>query len=651
MSRSHCCPAPNFLMILIVLVLALASGQAGAAADSEYAVRPLADVQQVGFVAITAEQMAAEDAQRQAEGLPYRFALPVDVALTPNNAGTWENLPDGQALWRLRVASPGVLSLNLGFERARLPEGARLLVYPAGEPGAARRLDSSGHTSQGQIWTPVFLTDELVVELLVSAADRALVDLELGSVGRGYRFFGEPADEKSGTCNVDVICPDGDDWRYEIDSVGLLQRDSSILCTGFMVNNAAYDGRPLFMTAFHCHVDEGSAPSLVVYWNYQSPVCGDQSGGELTQTSSGSTLLAAYVTSDFTLVELDEAPDLEFGVKYAGWNRSTADPDGAVCVHHPRSDEKSISFENDALTTTPYLSPTPAPDTGDHLRVEDWDVGTTEGGSSGSPLFDLQHRVVGQLHGGYAACGNNLADWYGRFSVSWEGGGAVTSRLRDHLDPGNTGAVTTDYYDPLAATFAVNPAGEAVSTRVLGGMLDPPNHTYTVVNVGSEPVNFTVATATDWLSLDTVGGLVVVGAQVEVVVTLNEMAEALPMGRHRGTVEYTNPDGGGGSTSRDVLLTVAENELTVVGAVPNPFSVVPVPIRYALLGNTSVRAQVANLRGFKVRDLGTFAGVVGENNILWDGLDDHGQLVPSGVYVVTIDGLGRSYQVKLAYTH
>ncbi len=98
-------------------------------------------------------------------------------------------------------------------------------------------------------------------------------------------------------------------------------------------------------------------------------------------------------------------------------------------------------------------------------------------------------------------------------------------------------------------------------------------------------------------------------------------------------------------------VTVAENELTVVGAVPNPFSVVPVPIRYALLGNTSVRAQVANLRGFKVRDLGTFAGVVGENNILWDGLDDHGQLVPSGVYVVTIDGLGRSYQVKLAYTH
>ena len=141
------------------------------------------------------------------------------------------------------------------------------------------------------------------------------------------------------------------------------------------------------------------------------------------------------------------------------------------------------------------------------------------------------------------------------------------------------------------------------------------------------------------------------GAQVEVLVTLNEMIAELPLGTHRGTIEYTNTDGGGGSTSRDVLLTVTENELTLVGAVPNPFSAVPVPIRYELLGNTSVRVQVANLRGFKVRELGTFAGVTGTNNIPWDGRDDHGQLVPSGVYVVTIDGLGRSYQVKLAYTH
>jgi hypothetical protein len=80
--------------------------------------------------------------------------------------------------------------------------------------------------------------------------------------------------------------------------------------------------------------------------------------------------------------------------------------------------------------------------------VVDWDQGTTEGGSSGSPLFDPSHRVIGQLHGGYAACGNNSSDWYGRLSVSWNGGGTSSTRLRDHLDPGNTGAVTVDTLNP-----------------------------------------------------------------------------------------------------------------------------------------------------------------------------------------------------------
>ncbi|MFQ5495882.1 MAG: fibronectin type III domain-containing protein, partial [Phycisphaerae bacterium] len=65
--------------------------------------------------------------------------------------------------------------------------------------------------------------------------------------------------------------------------------------------------------------------------------------------------------------------------------------------------------------------------------------------SSGSPLFDQNHRIVGQLHGGFAACGNNDSDWYGRFSVSWNGGGTPSSRLRDWLDAAGTGAMTVDF--------------------------------------------------------------------------------------------------------------------------------------------------------------------------------------------------------------
>jgi serine protease len=94
-----------------------------------------------------------------------------------------------------------------------------------------------------------------------------------------------------------------------------------------------------------------------------------------------------------------------------------------------------IAIEDQALTTSAYGGGSGST----HWRVNDWDQGTTEGGSSGSGLWNQNKRLVGQLHGGSAACGNNLSDYYGRLSVSWTGGGSAATRLRDWLDPANSG--------------------------------------------------------------------------------------------------------------------------------------------------------------------------------------------------------------------
>jgi len=179
---------------------------------------------------------------------------------------------------------------------------------------------------------------------------------------------------------------------------------------------------------------------VIIYWNYESPVCGQHGGGIQNQFSYADTLLASSSLSDFKLLELTDKPDTNFGVTYAGWDRSGDVPSSAVAIHHPSYDEKSISFEDDALSITTYLADV-GPGNETHLRVEDWDLGTTEGGSSGSPLFDANHRIVGQLHGGYAACGNDRPDWYGRIYTSWEGGGTAATRLRDHLDPTGSGVM------------------------------------------------------------------------------------------------------------------------------------------------------------------------------------------------------------------
>jgi hypothetical protein len=92
--------------------------------------------------------------------------------------------------------------------------------------------------------------------------------------------------------------------------------------------------------------------------------------------------------------------------------------------------------------------------------------GVTEPGSSGSPLYDAAGRFIGQLHGGASACGatgDNLSDIYGRFSVSWTGGGTNSTRLSNWLDAGNTGAMAIDGVNACTAP-GVPAIGTATAT-------------------------------------------------------------------------------------------------------------------------------------------------------------------------------------------
>ena len=67
-----------------------------------------------------------------------------------------------------------------------------------------------------------------------------------------------------------------------------------------------------------------------------------------------------------------------------------------------------------------------------------FDVGAIESGSSGSPLMNQNHLVVGQLHGGSSNCAP-VTMYYGRFDKSWDYGNTATRRLKDWLDSNNTG--------------------------------------------------------------------------------------------------------------------------------------------------------------------------------------------------------------------
>ncbi len=444
--NTHVC---NFVHCLGVAILigvptVSAAGSARLPPSSLPGVKSVDTVERMVMPAVDVDSLRAEDAERESAGrpVPARYAKGLPVVFTPANSGTWEELVNGSRLWRLRIASPGALSLSIGLDRFDLPAGATFWVHDPDGAWVQGPYAAKNRNSLGGLWTAIVLGDELVAELRLPAGADA--DLNVSTVNHGYRFFGEreaAEGTKRGACNINVICPQGDPWRNQIRSVARITFTSgagSFLCTAQLVNNTAQDDTPYLLTAQHCIDAPEVAPTIVAYWNYETSVCDEFIGGSLSQNQSGATFIASYPLgsgSDFALVELDAEPDPVFNVYYSGWDARDAIPVSTTTIHHPSGHEKSISLENDPPTITSYLEDE-SPGNGNYFRIEDWDEGTTEGGSSGGCLFDdATGLCVGTLSGGFAACGNDDPDWYGRLTRDWTGGGTSETRLSDWLDP------------------------------------------------------------------------------------------------------------------------------------------------------------------------------------------------------------------------
>ena len=411
------------------------------------------------------ELLVEEAEERERRTGVHRFAHPHEIDLHPGNSGRWTGNAASGRTWELELVSPGALSVNLGFSRFDLPPGGRLEIDDAESTSPLRSFTEADEESHGQLWTPLVAGERVRVRVsLPPRATEGELGLTLARVNAGFRGWekkgGKIGGETSGNCNIDVACDSAslpgvgawiDTWRDQIRSVGAYTLGGIDTCTGALVNNTAQDGRPFFLTADHCGISAANAPSMVVYWNFQNSACrapgsagsGGVGNGNLSQFNSGAIFRSEFPSSDMTLVELDDPVDSAFAPYFAGWDASGVAPAQTIAIHHPAVAEKRISFDLDPPQVSTYYGTT-TPGDGSHWRVVDWDYGTTEGGSSGSPLFDQNGRIVGQLHGGEAACGNDLSDYYGRLSVSWQGGGGSSTQLRAWLDPLNSGATALD---------------------------------------------------------------------------------------------------------------------------------------------------------------------------------------------------------------
>ncbi len=418
-------------------------------------------------------EVAAQDSINDLDkSMPWRYGITRDIIIDLTTQGEWTTLPSGDRVCQVAIHSPDALNLSINFNDFYIPKGARMQLYNDSQSEYSKVYTSEENRNSNQLgsW---FVSGEIIyIEYYQPSSVQDSVQLIVGSVIHGYRMgevnrlvSGNRGLNDSGECNYDVNCSIGGDFDGKKDlvkkAVALLNLGNGYLCSAVLVNNAKADKTPYLLTANHC-LDSGDPEFWSVRFNWMSPnpICATGEESQDLQnnfTMSGAQVRAKNALSDFALVELYTAVPQSWDVAFAGWDNSDTPPSYGVGIHHPNGDIMKICRDDSGATkrnangTEVWLIGGTSVGTGNG-----WELGTTESGSSGSPLFNESGKIIGQLYAGASSCNgfenNNDYDIYGRFGVSWNTANSPDRRLKDWLDPDNLGVSSIETLQNLLNT-------------------------------------------------------------------------------------------------------------------------------------------------------------------------------------------------------
>lgn len=371
--------------------------------------------------------------------------------------------PNGRTLYQLGIHCFSAKSINLILNEFELAEGAHLFLTDKYSNAYIGAYTSANNNEAQVIGTELLKSDFIYLVLDEPANATKPSHFKIQTVVHGFEDLEEMAKglNTSGNCNYDVNCPIGAGYELQRNSVAMMVSGGGF-CTGSLVNNTSGTIKPYFISARHCGINptnwvfrfrwEADASGAVCAANSPSP------NGPQTMNVNGGVLKAQNSTSDFVLVLLNSHPDPAWGIYYNGWdNTDVMNASKGIGIHHPDGDIKKISIEEDALGQQTITFQSALNRT---WLVNNWDYGVTQPGSSGSPLFNQDKRLIGVLSGGLAACSglddNNQPDYYGRFGYAWNNSASPSGRLVDWLDSTGTGATIIDGVDPAIGNDLVD---------------------------------------------------------------------------------------------------------------------------------------------------------------------------------------------------
>jgi len=381
------------------------------------------------------------------ETVAYNFT----THFTPGINGTWKTILPGIESWFLKLRCAGAYGVGMVLSDVRLKPGEALYIY--NQHDLRGPFKDHGIPASGILPVNFLQGDEILIEYDVpSGKNHGTFVIE--TISHAFRnIYNDQPSRQMPAARSGVncyMCVNNDVIELQRRSVVklIIQYDSiSKFCTGVLVNNTAHDNKPYILTAQHCVSSQFDADRSIAVFGFEDVDCVGETHFD-DFLLAGAYHRASLFENDFALLEFYQKPPLEFHPYYAGWDISDQNRDGVTCIHHPQGGPKKISLSNNAVVTGTFNDVSTRA-VNAFWNVIRWDVGVTEGGSSGAPLFSNDNHVIGSLSGGSSDCGAPYNDYFEKLSSSWEASSDPAQQLKHWLDPVGSGVKKIDGIDPF----------------------------------------------------------------------------------------------------------------------------------------------------------------------------------------------------------
>lgn len=438
----------SLLFVNLILVAQKANYTISKSADkSEITIHTILDL----------DKLQKEDSIAASGNEPQRTSFLYPLGVDMNNSGLWTS-DNGVKKWKLILKTPGSFGIILDYKYFYIPNGATLRLYNEEE---SITYTSDQNPAGGAYASETYMGDQVTIEYSAPESLTNTPRIEIDEFGYKYRYIDRsynhypPSMTKAytpsaGSCMMNVNCAQGDNWQDQKRGVVRLVtniNNISYNCSGSVVNNTRNDGTPYILTASHCITKDGRGANPAktqVYFEDEFDGCVNGSDRPPKILVVGADTLVnsrIYGGSDGALMKLTSPIPSSVDIFFNGWALNNTDNTIAngVVIHHPQGDVKKISVYTKALTTTSWNNVGEVSITNAHWNVQ-YSQSVTEGGSSGSPLFDQNGLIVGTLTGGNTSCSNTSgSDQYGKFYYHWDKNPDPDQRMKKYLDPDNKG--------------------------------------------------------------------------------------------------------------------------------------------------------------------------------------------------------------------